>query len=324
MDNGVGYSFKDVYIIPQYTEVDSRSKVDTSSFFQKGSTCLTISTPAISANMDSVTGPEMAVAMWKAGAIGALHRFWSVADNVAAYEMVGANAAECFVSVGIHDADRTRAIDLWNSGARYFIVDIAHGHSLQMKQMLGWLKTQFNDIYVMAGNVATPEAVVDLEEWGADSIKVGIGPGAACLTKNVTGVTYPQFTAIRNCVNVAKVPIVADGGCTEIGDIAKALGAGASLVMLGRMLAGCIETPSIMIDGHKIYRGMASRDAMKKIRNGDDLPTPEGTSIIINDNPITAMEAVKGIGGGLKSAFSYCNATTLEEFQSKVKFGVRN
>ena len=179
-------------------------------------------------------------------------------------------------------------------------------------------------IFVIAGNVGTPWAVNDLADWGADMVKIGIGPGAACLTKNVTGVTVPQFSAIQEAAQVARIPIIADGGCTEIGDIAKSLGAGADLVMLGRMLASAKETPSIMIDGHKIYRGMASRDAMRKIRGEDNLPTPEGTSIIINDSPCPASEIVNEIAGGLRSSFSYSNAVNLKEFHAKVKFGVRH
>jgi IMP dehydrogenase len=315
--DGLKYSFKDVFIIPQYSEVTSRSVVDTS--YKLGNE-YTLDTPVISANMDSITGPEMAIALWKAGAVGALHRFWTPMENVAAYYAVTKTAANCFVSIGVND--RYRAMDLYNAGARYFIVDIAHGHSSQMKETLLWLKKGLHDIYVVAGNVATPEGVTDLQDWGANAIKIGIGPGAACLTKNVTGVTYPQFSAIQECAAVAKVPLIADGGCTEIGDIAKALGAGASMVMLGRMFAACKETPSIVINGQKVYRGMASRDAMKIIRT-DNLPTPEGASLFISDTPTTATEVVGEIKGGLQSAFSYSNATNLSDFSSRVKFGIR-
>ena len=317
MDREVKYSFKDVFIIPQFSEITSRSGVDT--LYRLGGE-YNLDTPVISANMDSITGSEMAIAMWKAGGIGALHRFWTSAENVDAYLAVRNGLADCFVSIGVND--RQRALNLYSCGARYFIIDIAAGHSGQMRDTLKWLTLEFQDIYVVAGNVATPEAVKDLEDWGASAIKIGIGPGAACLTKNVTGVTYPQFSAIQECALVASVPIIADGGCTEIGDICKALGAGADMVMLGRMFAACKETPSIVINGQKVYRGMASRDAMKIIRT-DNLPTPEGASIFITDTPTSAAEVVKDIKGGLQSSFSYTGAHTLMEFQTKVKFGIK-
>lgn len=316
----VKYSFKDVFIIPQYSTVNSRSDVDTS--YVLGNK-YTLDVSVISANMDSITGPEMAIAMYRAGAFGALHRFNNVNDSIDAYEKVKNEGASCFVSVGVQEVHQVRARFLYEAGARYFIIDTAHGHSSQMRTMIVWMAKHCPDAYIIAGNVATPDAVKDLEDWGANAIKIGIGPGAACLTKNVTGVTYPQFSAIYDCAQVASVPLIADGGCTEIGDIAKALGAGAEMVMLGRMFAACKETPSIVINGQKVYRGMASRDAMIKIRPFDTLPTPEGASIFIEDTPTTAEEVVKEIKGGLQSAFSYSDAHSLEEFAAKVKFGVR-
>jgi IMP dehydrogenase len=315
----VKYSFKDIFIIPQYSEVTSRSIVNTNT--QIGNLKLDI--PIISANMDSISGITMCVAMWNAGGIGALHRFWTDAlEYEMAYRSVKSYGADCFISVGVSPASVSLADEFYRQGARYFIIDVAHGHSKQMETTLKAMKKKFPDVFVMAGNVATEQAVADLQDWGADAIKVGIGPGAACLTKNVTGVTYPQFSAIYECAQVANVPLVADGGCTEIGDICKALGAGASLVMLGRMLAACQETPSITFNGRKVYRGMASKDAMRLIRT-DALPTPEGTSLFVDELPTTAAEVLQDIKGGIQSACSYSNSTNLSDFSSRVKFGIR-
>ena len=326
--------FKDVFIIPRYSEVESRATVDTSTKIFDN---LQIDVPVISANMDTVTEGLMAIAMNNAGAIGALHRFMSIEENVEQYKLATfrENPQEgtyVLVSVGVNGDSKERAHALYNAGARFFIVDVAHGHSLQMKNMIAYLKSNLSDIRVMAGNIATEEARYDLVTWGADAIKVGIGPGAACLTKNVTGVTVPQFSAIDECSKltyelynekprVRLVPIIADGGITEIGDIAKAIGAGANAVMCGRLFAACNETPGPRLNGKKIYRGMASKDAMLRIKPSDSLPTPEGDSIVIEDEPTTAAEVVRHIKGGLQSAFSYCNATSLIEFQKRVRFG---
>ena len=336
-----GSSFKDVYIIPQYSEVESRSLVDTSTKIFDN---LEIDVPVISSNMDTVTEGLMAIAMNNAGAIGALHRFMSIEDNVEQYKFATfrENPQEgtyVLVSIGVNGDSEERAKALYEAGARFFIIDVAHGHSKQMKNMICRMKSRYQDvkdpIRIMAGNIATPEAVYDLVTWGADAVKVGIGPGAACLTKNVTGVTMPQFSAINECSKyltestyrqkpqVRLVPIIADGGVTEIGDISKAIGAGASAVMCGRLFAACNETPGPRLNGKKIYRGMASKDAMIRIKPADSLPTPEGDSIVIDDEPTTAAEVVKHIKGGLQSAFSYSNAKNLIEFQKNVKFGSR-
>jgi IMP dehydrogenase len=181
----------------------------------------------------------------------------------------------------------------------------------------------------MAGNVATHQGADHLARWGADAIKVGIGPGAVCLTKNVTGVTVPQLGAIKDCSNAVKnlslykrPLIVADGGIREYGDVAKALGAGADMVMIGGLFAGTDEAPGQLINGKKVYRGMASKEAMSSIRIGETMPTPEGTSILV-DTKGSVRTIVEGIAGGLRSAFSYSNARTLHQFQNQAKFGIR-
>lgn len=152
---------------------------------------------------------------------------------------------------------------------------------------------------------------------------------SACSTKNVTGVTVPQFSAVKECANVvygmnSKPLIVADGGITEIGDIAKALGAGADLVMCGRLFASCREAPGERVGGKKVYRGMASRDAMSTIRNVSSLPTAEGISTLIDASEQSASDVVNQIKGGLQSSFSYSNARNLEEFHLNAKFGIRH
>jgi IMP dehydrogenase len=316
--NALDYS--DVFILPQYSSVTTRHNVDIG--YNIGNISLNV--PVISANMDTVSGKEMCVAMWKAGARGAMHRFMSIEENVNQYSdaKIDCLMHDMFVSIGVNRDSKERATGLYEAGARHFILDIAHSHSANAKEMVLWFKSQFKSAHLMVGNVAHPDAVTDLESWGADSIKVGVGPGSVCLTKDVTGVTCPQLTAIINCVQVSNVPIIADGGIKSIGDIAKALAAGADFVMMGGMFAGCDETPGEIINGKKIFRGMASRDAMRQIRIENQMPTPEGKVTEVDcKGPVKNI--IEDIAGGLRSAFSYVDAHNLKEFQTKAVFGTR-
>jgi len=323
-------SYKDVYIVPQYSEVTSRTIVSTDTKIFDN---LTIDVPVISANMDTITEAAMAIAIAKAGGLGALHRFCSINDNLDAFIDTDKAKVPVLVSVGVNGDSKERASALYKAGARFFLVDVAHGHHKQVGEIISYLKDKYKDIRIMAGNVATPEGVKFLAKAGADSVKVGIGPGNVCITKNVTGVTVPQFTAVRNCVDIEyykiytqdfwNTSIIADGGITEIGDIAKALAAGANAVMCGRLFAACKETPGPYLNGKKVYRGMASKDAMKKIRSETELPTPEGASVVIEDSPTSVEEVIKHIKGGLQSAFSYSGVTSLRAFQDNAVIGLR-
>ncbi len=324
--------YKDLYLVPQYSEITSRQEVNTGQYIDQG---LTISIPAISANMDTVTDGHMALCMARAGGVGAIHRFMSVEQNVEEFLIPHNEGQKCFVSIGVNMESKERAKALWSAGARYFVVDIAHGHSVMMKNLVSWMRqTWGNDPYIVAGNVATPEGVHDLFSWGADAVKIGIGPGAVCTTKNVTGVTVPQALAVKNCcaeyknnyrLSLTNRPalLIADGGVSEIGDIAKALALGANLVMCGKLFAGCKEAPGPRVNGRKVYRGMASRDAMLTIKDANLLPTPEGISTFVEESEQSAAEVVQHIRGGLQSAFSYANSRNLSEFQRFAKIGVR-
>ena len=328
-----GLGFADTYLIPQYSEVSSRDQVDTKVRLPRNifGQPWDIQVPVISANMDTVTGSEMAREMSFAGAVGALHRFLPIKDNVEEYLTVRGHRVptDCFVSVGVNRDSKERTKALFDVGARYFVIDIAHGHSKLMRDMIDWLKGEYPDVFLMAGNVATAAGAYDLACWGADAIKIGIGPGAVCLTKNVTGVTVPQLGAIQNCfeamtrIKDTKRPLlIADGGIREYGDIAKAIAAGADMVMIGSLLASCPEAPGERIHGKKVYRGMASKEAMSVIRDTTSMPTPEGTSMLLNpSNPV--CDIVAEIAGGLRSAFSYSNAKTLKEFQERAMFGIK-
>lgn len=331
-----GLEFKDVYLIPQYSEIETRSQVDIGITLPRNihGNPWKIEVPVISSNMDTVTGGFMAKTMYDAGGLGALHRFMSIENNIQEYKLVRGTRvpSDCFVSVGVNRDSKERTQELYKAGARYFVIDIAHGHSKMMKDMITWIKSEFSDIFLMAGNVATGQGAYDLASWGANAVKIGIGPGAVCLTKNVTGVTVPQLGAINDCANwfryherksgFLKPFLIADGGIREYGDVAKAIAAGADLVMIGGLFAGTDEAPGDLIDGKKVYRGMASRDAMRAIRVGESMPTPEGASVLI-DSKGSVKNIVQDIAGGLRSAFSYSNARTMQEFWSNAQFGIK-
>lgn len=324
------YEYSDVFIIPNFSDVSSRKQVNTEIFLSSPNSDLNLSimVPIISTNMDSVTGPEMAIALWCAGAIGALHRFNTIPEAVEEFQKVQRAQANCFVSLGVNSNWQERAHALYTAGARFFIVDIAHGHSSMMENTVKWLRNTFGrSVFIVAGNVGTAWAVDSMHEWKVDAVKVGIGGGKVCLTKNVTGVVTPMFSTVLECSERANrwgIPVIADGGCREYGDVAKAIGAGATAVMSGYFFAGCPEAPCVgkTEKGEVVYRGMASSEAAIKVRSVDTLPTPEGEAILVSQKP-SAKEVVELLKGGLQSAYSYVGARHTHEFRENISFGIR-
>ena len=274
--------------------------------------------------MDTVTESEMAIAMNSLGALGILHRFISIEEQVLQIKKIQDSGAKIIsASIGVGEEFKHRAQALINAGVNLLTIDIAHGHSVQMMETMKWLKDSYPQVDLIAGNIATPEAAQDLIEAGADALKVGIGPGSMCTTRIITGCGVPQLTAVALCAEVAEsygVPVIADGGIRNSGDIMKAIAAGASTVMLGNMLAGTLESPGEIVDGHKKYRGMASRAAQVSWRGG----VPEGMAAEGESTTIQIKGSVKNIileiTGGLRSGMSYINALELSEIRDKARF----
>lgn len=318
---GRGLTFDDVLIVPAKSEVRSRRDPQLTSHLTKKRT---IETPIISANMDTITESEMAICMHQLGGAGILHRFASIEDQVAFVEKVKASGASLLsASIGVNTDFKERATALIKAGVNVMTIDIAHGHSVAMMDVMKWLKDTHPDVEIIAGNMAMPEAARDLIEAGADAIKVGIGPGSMCTTRIITGCGVPQLSAIALCAEVAdeyNVPVIADGGIKNSGDIVKAFAAGASTVMLGSMLSGTIETPGEIQNGRKQYRGMASKSAQVSWRGG--LPegmAPEGESTFVNVKG-HVKDVILELMGGIRSGMSYVNATSISEIRHKARF----
>jgi IMP dehydrogenase len=235
-------------------------------------------------------------------------------------------------AVGVKDKERVQA--LIEAEADVIVVDTAHGHSKNVIEMVKWIKSNFK-IEVIAGNIATSEAAQDLIDAGVDAVKVGIGPGAICTTRVISGVGVPQITAIMNAVKVAEknnVPVIADGGIRHSGDMTKAIAAGASSVMLGSLFAGLAESPGqlVIYKGRqfKEYRGMGSIGAMVQgsaDRYGQDKSTeqdklvPEGVEGRVPYRG-TLSNYVYQLVGGIRAGMGYCGTPTIDELRKNAKF----
>lgn len=235
-------------------------------------------------------------------------------------------------AVGVRGDYLTRAEALIDAEVDALVLDIAHGHSEHALDATTDLKKTWPECQVIAGNVATPEGVADLAAAGADGVKVGIGPGFACSTRLVAGVGVPQLTAVRDCAEVAHrldVPLVADGGIRRAGDVAKAIGAGASTVMVGSLFAGRTESPGDVVRRsgilYKVYRGMASHSAaaarlsLEGRTDALDQYVPEGEEIEIPLRGPVA-EITNELVAGLRSGMSYVDAATLGEMWDNTEF----
>lgn len=322
LQRGRGLTYDDVLIVPSKSAVRSRKDPSLSTRLTRRHR---IEMPFISANMDTITESPMAIAMGQLGGIGILHRFMSIENQVQEVRAVReAGLPLVAASIGVNEEGRVRAEALVREGVNILTIDIAHGHSETMIETLKWLRDKFGDkVDIIAGNVATPEATLDLIEAGADAIKVGIGPGSMCTTRIITGAGVPQLTAVAWCAEVARshnVPVIADGGLKTSGDIVKAIAAGGESVMLGSLLAGALETPGTIHNGRKHYRGMASRAAQVSWRGGVPegmAPEGESTSVPVKGH---VRDVIMELAGGLRSGMSYINANDLTEIPEKARF----
>jgi GMP reductase len=254
------FDYDNILLLPRKCRVQSRAECDTGVTLGKH----TFRLPVVPANMKTVVNESICEWLATNGYFYVMHRF--DLDNVKFVRDCKTKGMYASVSLGVKQADYD-TVAAWRAEGLcpdYITIDIAHGHSDNVHRMITHLKEHLPDAFIIAGNVGTPEAVIDLETWGADATKVGIGPGKVCITKLKTGFGTGgwQLSALKWCARVATKPIIADGGIREHGDIAKSIRFGVSMVMIGSMLAGHEESPgqTVEVDGRlfKEYYGSAS------------------------------------------------------------------
>jgi len=241
-------SFDDVLLVPQYSRIKSRKEIDLSVEAKNVSKKFEI--PIVSAPMDSITELAMVIAMDRLGGLGIIHRYNTIDEQAKiAQEAFYTGANNIAAAIGMTDDYYVRAEELVKAGANILCVDVAHGHHRMMQECLDRLKSKFGDeVHLMAGNVATLEAFNDLADWGADSIRVGIGGGSICSTRIQTGHGVPTLQSVIYCSRSDRdALLIADGGIKNSGDMVKALAAGADMVMCGSLLSGTDETPGDVI-----------------------------------------------------------------------------
>ncbi|MCK9596307.1 guanosine monophosphate reductase [Candidatus Pacearchaeota archaeon] len=315
-------TYKDVSLIPRFSTIFSRrdDEINTSTVLGYYEHAINLKIPIITSPMDTISGHKMATAMNDIGGLSIIHRTQSIEEFQEELKEIP-NGVQYGISIGVNEKDFARVVVANKYNVSLICVDIAHGHHILMKETLSFLRKHYPEYHIMAGNVCTLEGFNDLSDWGADSIKVGIGSGAVCSTRIETGNGIPNFSAICDCAKTTrKSSIIADGGITCAGDIVKALAAGADAVMLGRLVAGTIECPvQQSYDGTMPYRGMASKEVQSQWKG---YLSPEGISINVPFQG-SVKDIINRIMAGVRSGFSYQNARTLYDLRAHAEFVIQ-
>jgi len=315
-------TYDDVLLVPQYSDIESRSEVELTMDLGRG---VELGVPIVSSPMDTITEVRMAVEMDKNKMAGVIHRYNTPNHQAELVRRaVSSGATNIGGAVGITGDFQERAGLLVDSGANILCLDVAHGQHSLMRDALKILREKFPDIHLMAGNVATREGFDMLAEWGADSVRCNIGGGSICTTRVQTGHGVPGLHTIMDCARsqyAGDVKIIADGGIRNSGDIVKAIGAGADVVMVGSLLSGTVETPGDVIHSGervtKVYRGMASTDAQNDWRGR--VSSIEGVATTVPfAGPVRRV--LRDLEAGLRSGLSYSGARTIHELQVKAQF----
>lgn len=316
------YTFDDVALVPQFNNIPSRTEPILESWLTRNRK---IAMPLVPANMDTVMGDELASVIIAHGGVPIFHRFTPMEEQRRWVNKFGDNT---FISSGIQRIEETQ--ELLELGAAGVCIDVAHGHSDRMFKFIEELKRTHPGKDVIAGNVCTAMAYHDLVNAGADAVKVGVGPGAACTTRIVTGFGVPQFTAIYECAKIAeklRVPLIADGGIRGSRDVVLALAAGASTVMIGKLFALTLESAAQKREASSTpagveakYRGQASEDFQNEFYGAlKEKTVAEGVDFWA---PVTgsAEALIKTLLGGVRSGLTYGGARSIKELQRKAEF----
>src|SRR3989338_8091298 len=329
-----GFTFDDVLIRP------GASKMEPAEASLKTKIAgIELSVPFLSAAMDRVTEEEMAIALGKLGGLGVIHRNCSIEVQVKIVKHVKEAGVKVAAACGPFAADRAYALD--EAGCDAIVIDCAHGHNLNVVESARKIKKGLKHAKMIFGNIATGEAAKAACQF-ADAVKVGVGPGSICTTRLISGVGVPQLSAVLDVVSIArkyKVPVIADGGIRTSGDIAKALAAGASAVMLGNLFAGTDESPGRIVDAEgksaqggsssggkfKEYRGMGSEAVIKSASGAERYFThgrkavPEGVEALVPyKGPVG--EIIATLASGVQVGMGYVGARTISEFEKKAQF----
>ena len=345
-----GLTFDDILLIPGYSDF-SRKDINLSTKFSKR---IKISIPLVSAPMDTVTENKLAIELAKLGGIGIIHRNLSIKNQALEVKKVKNKNLLVGAAIGASSGFEARIKALVKVGVDVVVVDSAHGYSKRVIETIKFIKKNYKNIDVIGGNIATHDGAKALIAAGADGLRVGMGPGAICTTRIISGMGVPQITAIMETFKVAKkfgVPIIADGGIKYSGDMVKALAAGASTVMMGGFFAQTLEAPGKLITlkqnelpsrFHRIsnrkkyyqfkeYRGMGSEGAMKKgaqIKSEDEFHGKNYKDRVLVAEGVEGLVPVKGTVeelvnqavGGIKSGMYYIGAKNLLELWKKTRF----
>jgi GMP reductase len=295
------FDFDNITLLPNFSRVESRTECETSCKFGDH----TFKLPVVPANMESIIDVDLAIKLAKEGYFYILHRF--NIDEVAFVKMMKDMNLITSISVGVNEDSYNLINELVSEDLipHFITVDIAHGHCIKMKKMIKYIKSKMSNVFLIGGNVCTPEAVEDLTDWGCDAIKCGIGGGSACTTYHSTGFGNRgwQASMIKKCAKISKVPIIADGSIKEHCDIVKSLVLGASMVMVGGMLAGYDESPGSLIEeGSKKYKefwGSASSSQSGKTNR------VEGIKKLIPYKNQSIFNKLTEVEESLQSAISY-------------------
>jgi len=323
-------SYKDVCLVPKYSELESRALADTSVDL-----CgFRFKLPCVPANMETVIDPKIAHFLSENGYFYIMHRFNIDVDFVRKAQDWKLISISCGVNYNQKEADLLGDAYVNNRRIDFITIDVAHGDHLKVKQKIEWLKQVFPKTKIIAGNIATPQAARHLVKWGADIIKAGIAGGSICSTRYQTGFHIPMFSCIKNIdydfrpatysfyvgsnphgipnragiTNQINTPIIADGSISNIGDIAKAINAGATMVMCGKLFAECIDSPAKTVNGKKQYYGSTSFEAKKTNSH------IEG-HLLEMDFGVTVQERLKEIEMALQSSISYAGGNKIEDLR---------
>ncbi len=314
ISHDVKLDFSDILLVPRFSSLDSRSKVNLMRpYLMPNSNAEISSTGIIAANMDGVGTFEAATILRQYGCMTALHKHYEPERLIRFFNSPESSLS--FYSMGISDADyekfrfvkRLSLIDL-------VTVDVANGYQDTFYDFLTRLRDEHPHVTIMAGNVVTPEAVIKCYQSGVDIVKMGIGSSAVCTTRALTGIGYPQLSCILDSIQAADecgVYLCSDGGCQVPGDIAKAVWAGADFVMLGSMLAGTDEGGGDVVDGKVMFYGMSSKTANNKHSGGlKNYRSSEGRTTMIPYKG-TMESVIEHILGGLRSSCTYVGAKNI-------------